>query len=116
MITKLWNSFNFAFSGLKTTWQEESNFRIEVVATILVLVSIFYFDFSLSEKVFCILAITLVLSSEVINTAIEDLCNKVEPSHDLVIKKIKDISSGFVLVSSLGALLVGVLVFWGHFS
>ncbi len=116
MITKLTNSFSYAISGLKTTWDEESNFKIEVVLTVLVLGLMFYFDFSLVEKVFCILAITIVLSSEVINTAIEDLCNKVEPHTDPVIKKIKDVSSGFVLISSLGAFIVGVLVFYSHFS
>jgi diacylglycerol kinase len=114
-MTKLSKSFSNALSGLAITWKEERNFKIEVVVTILIILAMFYFGFSLIEKVFCILAITIVLSAEVINTAIEDLCNKVEPNTDPIIKKVKDTASGFVLISSLGALVVGILVFWNHF-
>lgn len=115
MITKTINSFRYAMRGLVTVWKEESNFRIETLAMALVVFCMFYFDFSFIEKTLCILVITIVLSAEILNTAIEDLCNKVEPSHDFVIAKIKDTSSAFVLVSSLGALVVGVLVFLNHF-
>ncbi len=108
-------SFKYAFRGLKATWKEESNFKIEVFVSIFVLFCLFYFDFSFVEKMFCLISITLVLSAEIINTAIEDLCNKVEPSIDPVIAKIKDTSSAFVLVASFGALLLGIFVFTNHF-
>jgi diacylglycerol kinase (ATP) len=55
------------------------------------------------------------LSAEIINTSIEDLCNKVEPEYDPVIGKIKDTTGAFVLVAALGSVLVGVLVFYSHF-
>jgi len=116
MIQKTINSFTYALRGLKTVWNEEHNFRTEVVAGILVIGSIFYFDFSLLESSLLIFAITLVLVSEIINTVIEDLCNKVEPSHDYIIAKIKDASGAFVLLSSLGSLTIGILVFLNHFS
>ena len=98
-----------------TTWKEEHNFRIEVFAAILVVFFIIYFDFSFIESVFCIIAITIVLSAEIINTAIEDLCNKIQPNYDPVIGKIKDTMGAFVTVSALGAFIVGVLVFYNHF-
>jgi diacylglycerol kinase (ATP) len=50
-----------------------------------------------------------------INTAIEDLCDKIQPDQDPAIGKIKDMSSGSVLVASLGALLVGVVVVLYHY-
>ena len=116
MINKTLNSFKFATNGIKTVWREESNFKIQAVVALLVIIFIFYFHFSLVEKSLIILAIMLVLASEMVNTAIEDLCNKVESSIDPVIGKIKDIASGFVLLSSIGALTVGVLVFVSHFA
>lgn len=115
MIGKIIKSFIFALRGLKATWKEEQNFKIEVFIGLGVILSIFYFDFTFEEKIFSILAIIIVLAAEIINTAIEDLCNKVEPMTDPVIAKIKDTSSAFVLVSSLGALIVGILVFLNHF-
>ena len=112
---KTLNSFTFALNGLRTTWKEERNFRIEILATIPIVFSIFYFHFSFIESAFCIIAIIIVLSSEIINTAIEDLCNKVEPNHNPMIGKIKDLMAAFVLVSVLGASVVGLLVFYHHF-
>ncbi len=108
-------SFKYAWNGLKTVWLEESNFRVEVFAAILVIISIFYFDFALLESALVVFAVTLVLVSEIINTIVEDLCNKIQPEQDAVIGKIKDMSATFVLLSSLGAFVVGILVFYSHF-
>lgn len=116
MIQKTINSFTYAIRGLRTVWNEEHNFRTEVVAGALVLISIFYFNFSLLESALLVFAVTLVLVSEIINTVVEDLCNKVEPSHDPIIAKIKDASGAFVLLSALGSLVIAVLVFLNHFS
>jgi diacylglycerol kinase len=116
MLQKSINSFIYAMQGLKTTWREERNFRIEVCVSVIVAVSLVYFKFSLVESVLCVLAVTLVLSAEIINTALEDLCNKVEPEHDPVIGKIKDTAAAFVFVTVLGSIVVGVLVFCSHFN
>ncbi len=116
MISKTIKSFGYAVHGLKVTWKEEINFRIESFATVAVLGLAFYFRFSSLEMLVCIIAITMVLSAEIINTAIEDLCNKVEPYTDPQIAKVKDASSAFVLVTSLGAFIAGAIVFIHHFS
>ncbi|KND47870.1 MAG: diacylglycerol kinase (ATP dependent) [Parcubacteria bacterium C7867-006] len=116
MLKKSLNSFGYALRGIKTTWQEENNFQIMSVITVAVLFIVFYFDFTLLESALVVISITVVLSFEMMNTAIEDLCNKIEPNQDPVIGKIKDISSGFVLLSSIGALIVGIIVFYSHFS
>ncbi|HEY4505596.1 MAG TPA: diacylglycerol kinase [Candidatus Paceibacterota bacterium] len=115
MLGKIINSFMYAWRGFVTTWKEENNFRIEVFITIIILFFIYFFDFSLLETAISVLAITIVLCAEVINTAIEDLCNKVEPNHDPIIAKIKDTSSAFVLVSVGGSVFVGFLIFYNHF-
>lgn len=108
-------SFKYAWNGLKTVWREETNFRAEVFAGLCVVVSIFYFNLNLVESSLIVFAITLVLVSEIINTIVEDICNKIQPEQDQVIGKIKDMSASFVFLSSLGALVVGILVFYNHF-
>lgn len=115
MLTKTYHSFIFALNGLKTTWREEQNFRIEILVGAIVIFCILFFQFSFIETIFSIIAITIVLISEIINTAIEDLCNKVQPEHDPIIGKIKDTMAAFVLVSSLGAGVIGFMVFYNHF-
>ena len=115
MLKKSFNSIFFAWNGLKVTWREEHNFRIAVLATILVIFSIFYFHFSFVESAFCILAIIVVLSAEIANTAIEDLSDMVDSNLNPLIAKIKDTMAAFVLVSVFGAFVLGVLVFYHHF-
>lgn len=115
MLTKIYHSFTFALNGLKTTWKEEQNFRIEILIGAIVVFCILFFKFSLVETLFSVVAVTIVLISEIINTAVEDLCNKVQPEHDPIIGKVKDTMAAFVLVSSLGAGIVGILVFYNHF-
>lgn len=109
-------SFKYAWNGLKTVWKEEVNFRLEVFIGIVVLFFTFYSNFSFLESALIIFTVTLVLVSEIINTIVEDLCDKIEPNQDLTIGKIKDLAATFVLLSSLGSLVVGVLVFYNHFK
>lgn len=116
MIRKTLKSFTFALRGIKTVLKEEVNFRVMSAATVLILGATFYFGFTFIESSLIVVAVIVVLVSEMINTAIEDLCNRVEPNTDPVIGKIKDISSGFVLLASIGAAVLGVLVFYNHFA
>lgn len=115
MINKTLHSFIFAIRGIATVWKEENNFKIQTILAFLVAGFMYYFKFTLVESVLVVLAMLVVLVSEIINTAIEDLCNKIEPNQDPVIGKVKDISSGFVLLSSIGAIVIGILVFLNHF-
>lgn len=115
MITAI-KSFRYAVRGLTTTWKEEQNFKIEVFVAIAVLFYAFYFSFTFAETVFCLLAVVMVLVAEIINTIVEDLCNKIQPNQDPVIEKIKDMSAAFVLITVMGSIAVGVLVLINHFT
>ena len=112
---KLFKSFLLALNGLKTVWLEERNFRIEIIAAVFVLVGTFVLNFSLIEIGLIVIAIVLVTSAEIINTAIEDLCDKIEPNQNSVIGKIKDTMAAFVLVSACGASALGIIVILHHF-
>lgn len=115
MIGKTYKSFRDALNGLKIVATEERNFKIEIFFSILVLLLAFYFGLTFIEKSVLILCIVLVLAGEIINTAVEDICNKIEPNEDNVIGKIKDIMAAYVLVSVFGAVIVGLLIFINHF-
>ena len=58
----------------------------------------------------------MVLSAEILNTAVEDLCNKIEPNQDNAIGKIKDVVAAFVLVAVIGAIFLVVMTFANHFG
>ncbi len=115
MITAI-KSFKYAVRGLTNTWKEERNFKIEVFVGFVVLFYAFYFSFTFAEIVFCLIAVTMVLVAEIINTIVEDLCNKVQPNQDPAIEKIKDMSAAFVLLTVLSSVFIGVMVLINHFT
>lgn len=102
-------------NGLHAAWREEVNFRIEVAVALAVVIGGIYLGFAKLEWVIIIECIGAVLAAELVNTAVEDLCNKVEPNTDPVIGKVKDIMGGFVFVIVLGAGIIGVMVFSNYF-
>jgi len=111
---KLIKSFGWAMSGIRTVWQEEVNFRIETVVAFLVIVGGIYLQFTKLEWAFIIISICAVLSAEIVNTAVEDLCNKIESNTDPIIGKIKDMMGGVVLLVCVTSVIIGVMVFTNH--
>jgi undecaprenol kinase/diacylglycerol kinase (ATP) len=105
----------YALAGLTLAWKEEANFRIEIVLAALVLVLGFLFRITLSELVSICIVIGLVFAAELLNTALEELCDKFQPTHDPHIKKIKDLAAAAVFVASLAAFGVGCIIFIPHF-
>lgn len=107
-------SFSYALKGLLIIFKEEKSFRIQIVITILVFVLGIYLGLSNIEWAIISITAFFILSIEALNTAIEDLCNKVEPNKDPLIGKIKDISAGAVLLVSIGSILVAVFILVPH--
>lgn len=105
-----------AWVGFRTVWREERNFKIQLGVAMLVFAGACYFSFSFEEFLAVLFAVVLVLSAEMVNTAIEDLCNRVQPHHDPAIGRIKDIMAGYVLLISFGVLAVGITVLLHHFG
>jgi diacylglycerol kinase len=108
---KLIKSFNYAFSGIKTTFASETNFKIHLLAAIMAIAFGFAVNISNTEWEVIILCIAFVLSMEMINTAIEKLCNMVHKDIHPVIKSVKDITAGAVLVAAVGSLIIGSVIF-----
>jgi diacylglycerol kinase len=113
---KFLKSGRHAMDGLRAVFSEERNFKIEIVLGILVFLIAFAFRFTPYEIIAVVMAIIIVLAAEIVNTAVEDLCDKVESSQNPTIGKIKDMMAGYVLVSCGGAALIGLLVFLSHFE
>ena len=92
-------------------FKEEPNFRIHVVATIMVIAAGLYFKLSTTEWLAIVIVIGLVLLTELLNTAIENIADFISPERHEKIKTIKDIAAAAVLISAIVALVVGLLVF-----
>ncbi len=115
-MNRLLKSFGYAYNGLKTTWFEETNFRIQSYVALCVISSAWFFEFSAIESSILFICIGIVMCAEIFNTAIEDLCNKIEPNQDVVIGKIKDTAAAAVIFMSCIVSIVGILVYLSHFN
>lgn len=108
---KLAPNFKFAFSGIKTIVQEKQPFRIMVISAILVIVAMICFNLTLIHKIIILFMIVLVLSLELLNSVVEKVLDFICPQKNERVKKIKDMSAGVVLIASIGAALIGILIF-----
>ena len=88
---------------------------MEVFALIINLFLIVYFKLNSTDVALILLVCFLVLIAETINTAIEKICDFVEPNFNKKIGLIKDISAGAVILATLLSIIVGVLVYSKYF-
>ena len=103
-------SFKYAFNGLNSAFYQ-SNFRIQLSILLLVVIAGFLTSISLMEWCLIVIVSTIVLTTEAVNTSIEEICNFLTLEHNPHIGKIKDIAAGAVLISAMGAVIVGLLIF-----
>lgn len=89
----------------------ERNFQIELFVAGVVLFGMVVFDLSVLERVALILCIAWVLTLELVNTAVERIMDVLQPRIHPYARIIKDVMAAAVLVSSGGALLVGLAIF-----
>ena len=100
----------FASSGFILALKAENSFRFQVFAATIVILFLLVVQPSLIWSALLVVMIVMVLMAELFNTAIELLCDYVQPDHHKVIGKIKDLSAAAVLMSSIGSVVVAVLL------
>lgn len=105
------SSFRYAVNGVWAALRGQSNIKIQLVVGATVVMLGFYFSITPVEWGLLLLSIGLVLSLELMNTAIENLVDLVTPERNLLAGKVKDISAGAVLITSVAAAGVGIIVF-----
>ena len=111
---KLIKSFGYAIEGLKIALQEQT-FRIFCFIAIFVVVLMFSLEVSFYEKLILIFTITFLLAIELVNSRIEKIVDIFQPNYDQGAKTIKDVTAGAVFLASLGALIIGILIFLPRF-
>lgn len=110
---KVIRSFKYAFNGVKLGLQEH-NMRVHFAVAIIVLILGILFSITKIEWVAVLLAIGLVIATELLNTALEEVCDALAAAHKDSYSKLgvpKDIGAGAVLISAIIASLVGILIF-----
>jgi diacylglycerol kinase len=108
---KLIKSFAYAWNGIRSCFDSEPNFRIHSVLAIFVLILSIVLNISAIEWIAVGFCIAFVITMEMLNTAIEKLCDVVHQDLHPGIKKVKDIAAGAVLVSAIFSAVTGLVIF-----
>ena len=104
--------FRDAFHGVKEgVWGQRSFFVHFTVAALVILIAAVLQTDTLAEWGVLLLCITVVLTAEMFNSALESMARAITEEIDPHIGAALDIGSAAVLVASIGALIVGVIVF-----
>lgn len=104
-------SFSYAARGLRYALRGEQNFQLEMLAAAVAIFGMYVFDVSSGERVALVLCIAVVLSLELVNTAVERMMDMLKPRVHPYVRVIKDVMAAAVLIASLGALAVGLIIF-----
>ena len=108
---KLIKSFKYAFEGIFKGIKEEQNMKIHIAIMILVIIFGILFKISKIEWIICIALFGLVISMELINTAIENTVELITKEKNEQAKIAKDVAAGAVLVSTIAAATIGLMIF-----
>jgi diacylglycerol kinase len=107
---RLIRSFRYAGKGLRQVFREEQSFRVQVIAGILILILSLCFKVKVWEAAALLLVVIIVLVLELINSVFERVVDVLKPRMHPDVETIKDIMAAVVLISSIGAVFIGLLI------
>ncbi|PIR75447.1 MAG: diacylglycerol kinase [Candidatus Magasanikbacteria bacterium CG_4_9_14_0_2_um_filter_42_11] len=113
-IKQFFFSMGHACRGISYVFCNEQNFRVQAIVGILVGIFAWVLPLSDGERLLVLLLIMLILILELINSAIEKFTDIVKPRLHQHVRVVKDIMAGTVLIASLGAFIIGCMIFMPH--
>lgn len=105
-------SFRYAYEGIKYALDTQRNMKFHFCVAFLVLLAALFIHLSKSDILFILLAVTLMIVTELINTAVEKTVDLAMPERHPLAKIAKDVAAASVLVSAVFAVVVGMVVFY----
>lgn len=104
-------AFGFAFYGLFLFFKMERNGKIQLALALLVIAFGVALQITSHEWIYVLLCIAAVLSLEMLNSALEKLCDMVCADYNPTIKIIKDVSAGAVLFTAIISAVIAAIIF-----
>jgi len=113
-MSKFFKSFYFAFKGIAYATTTQRNLQVHILAVIVVSAAGIYFHISTLEWIAVCCCFALVISLELMNTAIELLSDALHPAPNAIIGKAKDVAAAAVLIAAIFAIIIAALIFGKH--
>lgn len=114
-LNRIWHATGYSIAGLRAGWQETA-FRQEALASIVLLPAAFWLGRSWVETVLLAGTVVLIMIIELLNTGIETAIDRIGPEwHDLS-KRAKDMGSAAVLLSFLLCTATWLMALYSRFA
>lgn len=115
MLERKWRNFWCALGAVRTAWQEEPSLRVQVCLTAFFFALGYSYGISRIEWSLLVLAFTGVITTELINTAIERVGNAFARQNDPLIGLIKDLGAAASCTIGIGAIIIVAIIFVPYF-
>lgn len=109
-------SLKHALRGLRRIAKTETSFRIQLIFAVIVIVMVIIVPLAMWERILLILMVSAVLVLEVINSILERISDALKPRLHPMVRDIKDMMAGAVLITAVTAIVVATLIFWSYFQ
>ncbi|MFA6017686.1 MAG: diacylglycerol kinase [Patescibacteria group bacterium] len=114
-LKSFWKSLYHAVAGIVRITEEEQSFRLQIIAGAGVFgLMIVMGSLQTWERVALSFIVLAVLVLEIVNSIFERFIDAVAPRVSPVVRDIKDMMAGAVLLTAIVAVMVGYLIFWPH--
>lgn len=103
-----------AFRGLFSDGWKDRGIRTQMILAAVAVCAAFILRLDSMEWIAGLICAGMVITAEILNTAIEKLCDLYSEQYDERIRLIKDLSSGAVLAASIAALITALIILMRH--
>lgn len=109
-------SLNWAVEGILYALRTQRNMQLHLTAAFVAMVMALVLDISRLELLVIVVAASLVILTEMFNTAVEAAVDAIITEYNPLVKVAKDVAAGAVLVAAVNAAVVAYLVFYPHLT
>jgi diacylglycerol kinase (ATP) len=112
---KIWRAFMWSCKGLVTAFQTESSFRLETYLVLMLTPVAFVLGNTGLERALLFGSMLLVLSAELLNSAIEQVVDRISPEYALFAGRAKDMGSAAVFITMINVIAIWTAILWPRF-
>ncbi len=117
MLLKKWiESTSYAAEGIRHAAKTQRHLRYHLYAALLIMLLSLIIGITRYEFIAVAIVVLIVLSAEMLNTAIEAVVDIIFNEYNKKAKAVKDVAAGAVLISAIGATVAGYIIFLPYFK
>jgi len=111
-ITRIIKAFGFSMKGFRAAWKHEAAFRQELMLTVVLAPLAFVISETTTQLVLLLLTLFVVLITEILNSAVEAVVDRVSDEQHKLAGRAKDMGSAAVFLSlTMTAVIWGLVIF-----